>query len=49
MHCLQAYSVMIDPDEHARPLILSNAERIDIYVMSPWGAGLTQNAIEKKQ
>jgi hypothetical protein len=33
----------------ARPLILSNAERIDVHVMPPWGADLTQNAIEKKQ
>jgi hypothetical protein len=40
---------MIDPDEHSKAIILSNAEWIDIHVTSPWGADLTQNAIEKKQ
>lgn len=40
---------MIEPDEHSKPLILSNAEYIDTHVTPPGGEDLMQNAIEKNQ
>jgi hypothetical protein len=40
---------MIDLDGHSKVIILRNAECVDVHVTLPWGADLTQNAIEKKQ
>jgi hypothetical protein len=49
---LYGFSVMIDRDGYSMAINLSNAamqQCIDTPLALPWGADLTQNAIEKKQ